>query len=137
MNQKNAFTLIEMLVVIAMIGILSTVLLVAINPSRTKANDAKVISYLNQIVALGQRYYSPLDGGYNMPEFVTSTEYKDLAKYIGTEGGSGLTVYPSNTVTSTFAVTVKLPSGDYMCRDSEGNVKKSSNSITPTNNKCN
>jgi prepilin-type N-terminal cleavage/methylation domain-containing protein len=120
MNQKNAFTLIEMLVVIAMIGILSTVLLVAINPSRTKAKDARVASSLNQIVALGQSYFNPLTNTYDTQSMAASNEYTKLSNDITSQGGSGLTVKNVTSSIKRFAVYVTLPSGAGMCADSVG-----------------
>lgn len=42
------FTLIEMLVVVAIIGILSSVLLTSLGPSKEKAKDARIIQEINQ-----------------------------------------------------------------------------------------
>jgi len=47
-KKNNGFTLIEMLVVIAVIGILSSVLLTALGPSKEKAKDARIIQEINQ-----------------------------------------------------------------------------------------
>ncbi len=59
---KGGFTLIEMLVVIAMIGILSAVVLTALGPSRDKAKDARIISDVNQARAIAETYYNPTPG---------------------------------------------------------------------------
>lgn len=56
-NNKKGFTLIEILVVIGIIGILATVVLVAVNPSRQfkQARDSQRVANVNTILnALGQ-----------------------------------------------------------------------------------
>ena len=57
MNKKG-FTLIELLVVIAIIGILSALAVVSLSGARSKADDAKVKSDLNQISAAAETYFS-------------------------------------------------------------------------------
>lgn len=56
-NKKKGFTLIEILVVIGIIGILATVVLVAVNPSRQfkQARDSQRVANVNTILnAMGQ-----------------------------------------------------------------------------------
>lgn len=56
-NKEKGFTLIEILVVIGIIGILATVVLVAVNPSRQfkQARDSQRVANVNTILnALGQ-----------------------------------------------------------------------------------
>lgn len=48
-NNKQAFTLLELLVVVAIIGIISTLAIVALQGARAKARDAKRISDIRQI----------------------------------------------------------------------------------------
>jgi len=49
MKNKRGFTLVELLVVIAIIGILSAVAVVNLNSARTKAREAAVLGWFDQI----------------------------------------------------------------------------------------
>ncbi len=57
MNTRKGFTLIELLVVISIIGVLSGVVLSALNNARAKARDAKRISDLHQIQTAIEFFY--------------------------------------------------------------------------------
>jgi prepilin-type N-terminal cleavage/methylation domain-containing protein len=57
-SSLSGFTLIEMLIVVGMIGALAAAVLTALGPSRNKANDARIISGVNQIVALVEGQYN-------------------------------------------------------------------------------
>ncbi len=55
---KKGFTLIELLVVISIIGLLSSVVLVALNSSRKKARDIRRLSDIRQITLALELFYS-------------------------------------------------------------------------------
>src|SRR5882724_5858221 len=56
-NQKG-FTLIELLVVIAIIGLLASVVLLALNSARAKSRDAKRIADVRQLATALELYYN-------------------------------------------------------------------------------
>jgi general secretion pathway protein G len=61
-NQKG-FTLIELLVVIAIIGLLASVVLLALNSARSKSRDAKRLADMRQMSTALELYYNDF-GGY-------------------------------------------------------------------------
>jgi len=56
LKNRHGFTLIELLVVISIIGLLASVVLVALNGARTKAKAAKVAAVLKQLNTALQMY---------------------------------------------------------------------------------
>ncbi len=60
-NQKG-FTLIELLVVIAIIGLLASVVLLALNSARAKSRDAKRIADVRQLATALELYYNDFAG---------------------------------------------------------------------------
>ena len=57
-RNRKAFTLMELLVVISMIGILTTVSLVGLGSYRTRGRDAQRIADINSIAVALQNYYA-------------------------------------------------------------------------------
>jgi prepilin-type N-terminal cleavage/methylation domain-containing protein len=56
-NKKKGFTLIELIVVVAVMGILAGIILVAMGPARKKGKDAKIISDLTQLQNRAEQIY--------------------------------------------------------------------------------
>jgi prepilin-type N-terminal cleavage/methylation domain-containing protein len=141
-KNKEGFTLIEMLVVIAMIGILSAVVLTALGPSRNKAKDSRIISDVNQARAIAEGYYNATDGTYPMDSIVSaisSTVGDANANFSGTGSCSknALCVVPSSGSSQTFAIYGQLNAGGYFCSDSTGVTKQNSGDLpNPLSSPC-
>jgi prepilin-type N-terminal cleavage/methylation domain-containing protein len=61
-KQKKGFTLIEIMIVVAIIILLTSFVVIAVNISRNRTRDAIIISSLEQIQALAETVYNPGDG---------------------------------------------------------------------------
>lgn len=57
-NSQSGFTLLELLVIMAIIGILTTITLVVLNSARDKAHDAKMRAEINQMAKALELYKS-------------------------------------------------------------------------------
>jgi len=57
-NNRSGFTLIEMLVVIAIIGLLASVVVVGVGSARQRARDTKRIADIRQIQNMLENYYA-------------------------------------------------------------------------------
>jgi len=60
-NEKG-FTLIELLVVIAIIGLLASVVLLALNSARAKSRDAKRLADVRQLASAMELYFNDVNG---------------------------------------------------------------------------
>ncbi len=129
-TNNKGFTLIEMLVVIAMIGLLSAVVLVALGPSRNKAKDTRIISDIQQIRSVAETRYNPTTNTYAITAVTAcnadsgSTDINTALKDIDTNNGSACTI--NLTANSNgYAVSAKTASGNNYCVDSTGKVASS------------
>jgi len=117
MNNNKGFTLIEMLVVVAIIGILTAAVLVALGPSRDKAKDARIISALSQLRSLLETEYNPSTGTY--PATIPTTgPFATATGDITANGGSA--TYSTSDGNKAYILQSVLNSGEYWCVDSNG-----------------
>lgn len=131
MRNNPGFTIIEMLVVVAIIGLLSSVVLTALGPARDKAKDARIIQEVNQVRSLAETFYV---GNYDALESLPSgnirnEDLKALSNDITAQGGilniKKFTPSPAKTYAAFSQLNIKSgdsqnPQIQYYCIDSAG-----------------
>ncbi|MEK7651444.1 MAG: type II secretion system protein [Patescibacteria group bacterium] len=129
-KSQKGFTLIEMLVVVAVIGLLSSVVLTALGPAKDKAKDSRIIQEVNQVRSLAETMYN---GTYNtLPQLpsvieINNQNLKELADDITLQGGTLTIINPSPYKAYTAYSKLNTTTGDssnpvfqYYCIDSVG-----------------
>ncbi|MEK7543070.1 MAG: type II secretion system protein, partial [Patescibacteria group bacterium] len=123
---NSGFTLIEMLFVVAIVGILSATVLSALGPARNKAKDARIISGINQVRALAEVIYdsgsqNPYSGIYSSFTTVATGEIYKVKLEIENQGGQ-LIIIPNFNPQTAYAAYSNLKSdpNKYYCTDSSG-----------------
>lgn len=139
---KRGFTLLELLIVVAIIAILASVILVALGASRDKGADAAVKSNLNTIRGQSELFYSNNDnsflpaGGstfsiatcpvYNASGTNMLSKDKTIADAVAEavkRGSNGSSCYNS-ALNWAIAVGLKTNANTSWCVDSGGNSKQ-------------
>ena len=135
LKKQGGFTLIEMLVVVAIIGILPAAVLVALGPSRNKAKDARIVSGIQQARAIGETLYDPVSSSpYSKFVIAGNTALTAIQADVTAQGGT-LVIDLSASGTA-YAVYSKLASEatNFYCADSAGKVITSTNA--PSSGAC-
>lgn len=83
MNNRQGFTLIEMLVVVAIIGLLSSVVVVGLSGARQKARDAKRVADIQQMMNAAEVQFS--NAGYPTSINIPNAPQSGEVYYYGTD----------------------------------------------------
>ncbi len=123
------FTLIEMLVVVAIIGLLSSILLNALGPAKDKAKDARIMQEVNQVRDLAETMYNGFYPADLANSATTNANLQSLYADITAQGGGLRVILSSDRRTyaaySTLNASVNDPTTgakelQYYCVDSSG-----------------
>ncbi len=86
-KNKSGFTLIELLVVIAIIGLLASVVLLALNSARAKSRDAKRLADVRQLASAFELYFNDKNSYPTLPSTFSSAPPVVLTTANGTTAG--------------------------------------------------
>lgn len=123
-NRESGFTLIEMMVVIAIIAMLSASVLAAVSSARSKSKQSRVIADIQLAFAQAENYYNQQSGAYECTATGGDQVWWDISLRMVKNGGSDLkcTPYITGTV-GKYKVTAKIEGKGVYCVDWDGNNK--------------
>ncbi|MSU54430.1 MAG: type II secretion system protein [Candidatus Staskawiczbacteria bacterium] len=120
-SATKGFTIIELLVVVAIIAVLTGIVLVNVTPYINKGKDAAIKANLNTILINGAVYY---DDNSNYNDFETSNGYTvPAAAAVTANGGTDLTYSSTNNDHFCVCSITKAVATDTLCVDDSGYKK--------------
>ncbi len=152
MNKDKGFTLIEIVVVIAIIGILSAVVLAVLSRPRASGADAAIKGDLRTVQTQSQLFYGDNNNRYNTDGatgvtpaaacptsgatmFAADTQIKSAISHINSVSGNTATCYMSSNG-SQYLIWIALKTSGYWCVDSTGISKSEGASAYVAQTNC-
>lgn len=114
MRKNRAFTLIELLIVIAIIAILAAIVLVSLSSARNKATDARIASEFAQIRSAAEVYYGSNNSYAGFGCGTTDPNVSALCADITAQAGTAMTL---TATANEYCGYVRLKSGNFYCVD--------------------
>ena len=116
MSKNKGFTLIEIMIVIAIIGIIAALILVAIGSSRDKAVDSKTVSATDDVKSAVEMYYS------SNGTFPSTLDEAGMQKYFNSEIPDNIN-YLVNGARTCYVLQTELEMGsDSVLLDKTGQI---------------
>ncbi len=134
--KSRAFTLLELMVVVAIIGLMATIVLLNTWGQREKAKDANVKSYIHQVrnaaefsyIRDNESYAMVCDGSDNT--LSNSGDFRILEEAIMNENGNLPVKCFVSADGKDFAVSSPLSTGKHWCLESAGTTIEIDDAIT-------
>lgn len=108
-KEKRGFTLLEILLVVAAIGILAGIVIVAINPSKQLADTRNAQRRVDVATILNAVYQYYIDSG-SLPENISTTQEEICVGGTATTTCTDANLVPLNELTANEAYLVDIPS---------------------------
>ncbi len=116
-HKNKAFTLLELLLVIGIIGLLSTIIIVVVRGARARAQDASIESHLAQVRTASQMHIT--EKGNYTGLFTDETEAKKVIDALGE-----ITEVTTSPGSQEYCVQAEAKTSGHYCLDSTGRIGK-------------